>query len=164
MEKQQGTNPTPGSLSKQSFLATVSGTGSKARLPIPFSPQEVWGERPRYHVRGSINGVMWRGPLSVDGEGYFISIGPAWLRDAGIKSGDQVSVELTLEGPQQENMAADITAALAADEAARTFFDGLATFYRKGYVNWIESAKHPETRARRIAEMMSLLQRRKKQR
>lgn len=151
-------------MDKQQFTTKLSVNKGKARLTIPFNPPEVWGERPRYYVRGTVNGIMVRGALGMDDEGYFLGLGAAWLRDTGINSGDEVNVELTLEGPQQENMAADITAALAADEAARMFFDGLATFYRKGYVNWIESAKHPETRARRIAEMMALLQRRKKQR
>jgi uncharacterized protein YdeI (YjbR/CyaY-like superfamily) len=40
----------------------------------------------------------------------------------------------------------------------------LATFYRNGYIPWIESAKRPETRSARIAEMLSLLKAGKKQR
>jgi uncharacterized protein YdeI (YjbR/CyaY-like superfamily) len=73
-------------------------------------------------------------------------------------------VELSPEGPQQENLAQDITTALTSDAEAQMFFDGLATFYRKGYITWIEGAKQPETRAKRIAEMMTLLKARKKQR
>jgi uncharacterized protein YdeI (YjbR/CyaY-like superfamily) len=40
----------------------------------------------------------------------------------------------------------------------------LATFYRTGYVRWIEEAKRPETRARRIAETVEALAEGKKQR
>ncbi len=48
-------------------------------------------------------------------------------------------------------------AALATNTVAKAFFDGLPTFYRKNYIRWIESAKRPETRAKRIVEMMALL-------
>jgi uncharacterized protein YdeI (YjbR/CyaY-like superfamily) len=40
----------------------------------------------------------------------------------------------------------------------------LATFYRNNYIRWIESAKRPETRRGRIAEMVDLLKAGTKQR
>jgi ATPase subunit of ABC transporter with duplicated ATPase domains len=40
----------------------------------------------------------------------------------------------------------------------------LATFYRNGYIRWIESARRPETRQARITEMIGLLKAGKKQR
>jgi uncharacterized protein YdeI (YjbR/CyaY-like superfamily) len=39
----------------------------------------------------------------------------------------------------------------------------LATFYRKGYINGIEGAKRPETRVKRLDEMMQLLKAGKRQ-
>ena len=48
-------------------------------------------------------------------------------------------------------------AALIADPEARRTFESLATFYRKGFVRGIEDAKRPETRARRISEMLEAL-------
>ncbi len=49
----------------------------------------------------------------------------------------------------------DLAAALAANEAASTFFYGLAKTYRKGILQWILSAKRPETRQKRIAEAVA---------
>ena len=54
-------------------------------------------------------------------------------------------------------MASDITAALAGNEKAKAFFEGLPTFYRKNFIRWIESAKREETRKKQIDEMMKLL-------
>jgi uncharacterized protein YdeI (YjbR/CyaY-like superfamily) len=54
-------------------------------------------------------------------------------------------------------MPPDVAQALAKNKAAKTFFDGLPTFYRKNFMRSIESAKRPETRARRIGEMIELL-------
>ncbi len=71
---------------------------------------------------------------------------------------------LTPEGLQADTLASDIVAALESEPEARTFFESLATFYRNGYVRWIESAKRPQTRSARITELLSLLKAGKKQR
>jgi uncharacterized protein with von Willebrand factor type A (vWA) domain len=56
------------------------------------------------------------------------------LRGMGIAIGDDVTVELTPEGPQRGDLADGIAAALAAKPAAGEFFDTLAQFYRKAYL------------------------------
>ncbi len=139
------------------FSATVEKDGNRVVLPIPFDANEAWGTRERHHLTGAINGTMFRGALVADGGRWYLPLGPAWRRAAGIAEGDRVTVVLGPEGPQQDNMAADITAALGAEPQARTFFEGLPTFYRKNYVRWIESAKRQETRENRIREMVALL-------
>jgi uncharacterized protein YdeI (YjbR/CyaY-like superfamily) len=68
------------------------------------------------------------------------------------------AVELAPEGPQREDLADDIAAALAATPAAAAFFDTLAQFYRKAYLRWIDGAsRRPDLRAARIAEVADLL-------
>lgn len=52
--------------------------------------------------------------------------------------------------------------ALAGNEPAREFFNGLAPSYRRHFVGWVGSAKGKETRARRLEEALSLLQQGKK--
>jgi uncharacterized protein YdeI (YjbR/CyaY-like superfamily) len=74
-------------------------------------------------------------------------------------------VALMPEGPQSEALAPDIAAALAREPDAARFFDGLATFYRKNYLRWIEATKRsPELRAQRIAELVELMKAGKKAR
>ncbi|MCC6615235.1 MAG: DUF1905 domain-containing protein [Anaerolineae bacterium] len=144
-------------MGSQTFKTKVSISGSRVFIPIPFDPNEVWGAKQRHHITGSINGIAIRGALNSDGKGYFFPLGPAWRRGAGIGPDEQVIVAISPEGPQQDNMAQDITAALASEPQALAFFESLPTFYRKNYIRWIESAKRPETRAARIAETVSLL-------
>jgi uncharacterized protein YdeI (YjbR/CyaY-like superfamily) len=84
--------------------------------------------------------------------------GPAWLRGDRVVVGDDVQVVLEPEGPQRADLAADVAAALAANPQAGEFFDGLAQFYRRGYLRWIDATKRsPDLRARRIAAMVDLL-------
>lgn len=141
----------------QTYSATVQKEGAFVFVALPFSPREVWGPRPRFHVTGTINGCAVRGCLGVVGAEYFLRLGAAWLRDSGIGPGDSVKVSLAPEGPQEDNMPPDAAQALAKNKPARAFFDGLPTFYRKNFMRWIESAKKPETRSRRIGEMIELL-------
>ncbi len=65
---------------------------------------------------------------------------------------------LTPEGPQRDDLAPDIAAALDAEPAAAAMFDSLAQFYRRAYLRWIDGTKRrPDVRAARIAEMVELL-------
>jgi uncharacterized protein YdeI (YjbR/CyaY-like superfamily) len=109
-------------------------------------------------VSGTISGRQVRGTISPSGSGWVFTLSPMWVRDAGAAAGDEADVELAPEGPQREDLAGDIIAALAANPAAAAFFDTLAQFYRKAYLRWIDGAsRRPELRAARIAEVVDLL-------
>jgi hypothetical protein len=151
-------------LTTQRFKTILAKSGSKTVLPIPFDPNAVWGDKPRHHITGTINNHAVRGPLDFDGTQFFLPLSPAWRRDNGLDAGAKVDVVLSPEGPQVEALAPDIAAALEAEPQARAFFEGLATFYRKGYLKWIDGARRPEIRAARIAEMVELLKAGQKQR
>jgi uncharacterized protein YdeI (YjbR/CyaY-like superfamily) len=77
--------------------------------------------------------------------------------------GAEAAVELAPEGPQGDRLPADVAAALESDPRAKEFFEGLATFYRKNFMRWIEGAKRAETRSARIREMVDLLRAGKRQ-
>ena len=49
----------------------------------------------------------------------------------------------------------DLAAALEQNAAASSFFYGLANTYKKGILQWILSAKRPETRQKRIEETVA---------
>lgn len=144
-------------MSQHSFQANVVVSGSRTYVAIPFDPDEIWGKRARHDVTGTVNGRDFRGRIqSIQGVPA-LSLGPAWRRDNGVQVGDLVQVVLRPEGPQVSEMAADIAAAFAANPDARAVFEGLSTFCRKNYMRWIDSAKRPDTRARRITQMMGML-------
>jgi hypothetical protein len=146
------------------FKTTVAQSDSRTYVVIPFNPNEVWGVKHRHYVTGSINGCAIRGCLDSDATQFFLPLGAAWRRDNGVEAGAKVEVVLAAEGPQSDALSPDVVAALDAEPQAKTFFDSVATFYRKNYIRWIESAKRPETRKARIAEMTRLLKAGKKQR
>jgi hypothetical protein len=151
-------------MTAQQFKATIVQSGTRTVIPLPFDPKQVWGARDRYHITGTINGCVVRGPLQAGGTHYVLPVGAAWRRDNKLDAGATVDVVLALEGPQAALLAADITSALSAEPDARAFFDALPTFYRKNFMRWIDSAKRPATRAARIAEMLALLKAGKRER
>jgi hypothetical protein len=150
-------------LTTQRFKTTIAKYGTRTLIVIPFNPNDVWGVKQRHYIAGSVNGCRVRGPLESNGTQFFLSLGAAWRRDNDLDAGAKVDVVLSPDGPQSEQLAPDFSAALDAEPEAKAFFDSLATFYRKNYVRWIESAKRPETRRARIAEMVTLLKAGQKQ-
>lgn len=143
----------------------VTGNRNRVMVPVPFDPNAVWGSKTEHRVHGTVNGMNVRASVEVLDDGFGIVLGAAWRRDCGVAPGDIVDVVLMPEGPQRDDLAEDVRAALAAEPAAGAFFDGLAQFYRRAFLRWIDATKRrPEERERRIAEMIELLQRGEKQR
>jgi Bacteriocin-protection, YdeI or OmpD-Associated/Domain of unknown function (DUF1905) len=143
----------------QRFSAIVAaGPGSGAVIAVPFDPDLAWGAKAEHPVSGTIGGRRVRGTISPDGSGWVFPLGPGCIRDGSVAIGDEVIVELAPEGPQRQDLAEDIAAALAANPAAAAFFDTLAQFYRKAYLRWIDATtRRPDLRAARIAEVVDLL-------
>jgi uncharacterized protein YdeI (YjbR/CyaY-like superfamily) len=53
--------------------------------------------------------------------------------------------------PRTVEVPGDLAVALADDAAAKAAFGSLSFTHKREYVEWIEEAKRPETRERRIA-------------
>src|SRR5690349_4274625 len=123
---------------REKRFETVARDGGRGRLliPVPFDPDALWGPKPRHHVNGTVNGMRIRAVIAADnGERGFL-LGPAWLRGCGLAAGDAVSVVVAPEGPQRDDLAEDLAAALQANPQAAAFFDALAQFYRRAYLRW----------------------------
>jgi bifunctional DNA-binding transcriptional regulator/antitoxin component of YhaV-PrlF toxin-antitoxin module len=143
----------------RSFDAVVTvGRKGRVMVPLPFAPDDVWGTKQEHHVAGTVGTHRVRAVIEPLGDGYGIVLGPAWRRDCDVAAGDAVSVVLSPEGPQRDDLPADFRAALEANPGAATFFDGIAQFYRNAYLRYIEATKRrPDVRVERIAEVVSLL-------
>lgn len=142
----------------RTFVAAVH-TRPRGGIAVraPFDPSAEWGAKARHDVTGSVAGHKVRGRLTTRDGQHYLELGPAWCRDNQLRDGARVSVALAPEGPQVLSMSSDVADALNAEPEARRFFESLATFYRKGFIRWIEDAKRPETRAKRITETIDAL-------
>jgi uncharacterized protein YdeI (YjbR/CyaY-like superfamily) len=87
-----------------------------------------------------------------------IGLSNANRRAAGVATGEDVEVEVTLDvEPRMVVEPADFSQALDADPLARAAYDRLSYSHRREHVRAIESAKKPATRVRRIEAAMAKL-------
>lgn len=140
------------------YSAVVAADKRRVLVPVPFDPDTAWGRRREHLVAGTVNGMGIRAAVEPLGDGYGILLGPAWRRDCGIAPGDSVDVVLFPEGPQRQDLAPDLRAALDAEPAAGELWDSIAQFYRNAYLRYIDGTKRrPELRVERITEVVGLL-------
>lgn len=146
----------------KTFTAALQGydqPGTWTFLVVPFSAQEIFGARARIPVKGTINGIPFRSSLMPRGDGnHFLVVNKALQKAAKAGPGDEVEVRLEREtGPRKLDLPSDLKEALAADQAAGAKFEALAYSHQKAYLDWIESAKHLDTRKGRIEKTMSMV-------
>jgi hypothetical protein len=141
------------------FTATAEDGGrGRVLIPVPFDPDAVWTAKPRHHVGGTVNGHRIRGVIERHDQRWGLLLGRMWLAGCAVAAGDEVELDIEAEGPQRGDLPADVAAALAANPRAGEFFDGLAQFYRRGFLRWIDATKRdPAERIRRIAQTVDLL-------
>jgi hypothetical protein len=147
-------------MATQRFTVTTRALpGGGVLIPVPFDPDEVWSVKPRHHVGGTVNGAKFRAIIEVFDGVRGVKLGSLWREDCRVGPDESVEVVIEPEGPQRSDLAEDIADALAASPTAAAFFDGLAQFYRRGYLRWIDATKRsPQRRAERIARMVELLE------
>jgi uncharacterized protein YdeI (YjbR/CyaY-like superfamily) len=77
---------------------------------------------------------------------------------AGADAGDVVTLEIAPSGEEPEpKVPADLRKALAAAPKARALWSDITPIARRDWIQWITSAKQPETRARRVSNACSML-------
>jgi len=142
------------------FSAELEQAPGKAATGITV-PEDVLaalggGRRPAVAV--TINGHTFRTTIGSMGGVAKIPVSAAVRAAAGVTAGDVLIVGLAVDAaPRDVAVPDDLTAALAGDPVAAEFFAGLSPSHKKAYVTWIEEAKKPETRAKRVAEAAARL-------
>lgn len=135
------------------------GRGGGAYVEIPFDVGEVYGTRGRVAVRAMFDGEPYRGSIAPMGEGRHVLGVTRQIREAiGKDVGDtlHVVVERDTE-PRTVAVPPDLRSMLAKTPVAFEAFEGLSYTRRKEHVRWIEEAKRPETRTRRLEELIRRL-------
>ena len=127
-------------------------------LEVPPEVVEALGGGKRPAVAITINGHSWKSRVAIMRGRYLLGLSNANRQAAGVATGDEVEVELELDTePRVVAEPADFARALDADPAARTAYDRLSYAHKREHMRAIESAKKPETRARRIEKALTML-------
>ena len=134
------------------FTVELERVGKTATMfRVPFDLEEAFG-RARPPVRVAIRGHEWRTTPGVYGGVGHIVVNRTVKAATGVDAGERVEVTMALDTePREVEVPADLQEALARDRDAAQAFEGMSFTHRREYVEWIEEAKRPETRARRVA-------------
>jgi hypothetical protein len=141
------------------FEAVVEADGPGAFVRLPDDTAERFGTRARFPVSATFNGVAYRGSTMPTGDGRFcLGLTKAVRADAGVAVGDPVRVTVERDAEERTvEVPDDLSAALAGRPDAARRFEQLSFTHRKEYVEWIQSAKRADTRARRLQKAVGMI-------
>ena len=140
------------------FRAIVEPPVPMRGLEVPREAVEALGAGARPPVTITLNGHTWRSRVAIMRGRYLVGLSNANRKAAGVAIGEQVDVELELDAePRVVIEPPDFANAPAAHPVADAAYGRLAYTRKREHVRAIESAKKPETRARRIEKAIAML-------
>jgi hypothetical protein len=146
----------------QSFTAKLvkpDAVGAWTYFTVPFQTDEVFGSRAQIPVKGTINGIPYRGSLLPHGDGrHYMVVNKTLQKNCGASSGEHVDVTMLMDDEiRTVTLPEDFEDALTKNTAINQIFKKFAYSHQKEYVNWITSAKKTETRLSRIDKAMQMI-------
>lgn len=142
-------------MTEQRFETTLEkpdASGTWTYFTVPFVVEKAFGSKSRVKVKGTIDSFPFRSSLMPRGDGTHYMVVKKSIRDAiGKGRGDTIKVSIDIDTEVRDvNVPEDFRSALAMHKKALTVFQTFSYSHKKEYVDWIETAKRPETRIRRI--------------
>ena len=129
-------------------------------LILPRNASAKLPSRGMTAIEGTINGFPFQATLQPDGQkSHWLKVDRKLSDAAGADAGDVVTLEIVpaAEEPEPE-VPAELRKALAAGAPkARKLWSDITPIARRDWIQWITSAKQPETRLRRIKNACSML-------
>ena len=140
----------------RTILHQSSKTATGIQVPPEVMDGLAAGKAPKVAV--TINGFTYRSSVATVNGGPMIGVNEAVRAATGVRGGDEIEVDVVLDtAPRTITVPEDLAAALDAQPAARTTFDGLSYSNQRFWVEPIEAAKSEETRQRRIEKAVATL-------
>lgn len=139
------------------FETTLSQFGNNTGIEVPPSVLDALGGGRRPAVSVTVNGYTFRTTVGAMRGLALVPFSAERRRESGLAGGDAIVVDLELDdAPREVEVPSDLADALGA-AGAREAFDRLSPSARKAHVSNVDSAKAPETRARRVAAILAKL-------
>lgn len=128
-------------------------------LVLPKTFSETLSRRGRVTVDGTFKGNPFRATLEPDGQlSHWLKVTDELRRAAGVEVGDLVRLEIRqVEEEPEPEIPADFEEALAEVPEAKQRWSDTTNSARLDWIHWIESAKQPKTRAKRIGDACRML-------
>ena len=142
------------------FEAEVLGEGGGTWVDVPLDLKQTYGKGNLVPINATFNGtVPYQGILAMMGGACPMLLIRSDVREQlGVHVGDRVQVRIELDtSPRTVTLPADVVALVDANPAAAATWEKLSPGNQREYARWIEDAKRPETRQRRVEEAVRKL-------
>lgn len=131
-----------------------------AYVEVPFDVKEVYGTKGQVKIWATFDGFPYQGSLAPMGTGsHVLGIRKDIRKAIGKNFGEAVKVTIKPDlEPRTVTLPVDLEKVLTENPEAKLVFNKLSFTHQKEYVQWIEEAKKPETRQRRLEKLIEKLQ------
>ena len=124
-------------------------------IPVPFDPKETFG-KVRAPVKVTVNGYTFRSTIFSMNGTIGIPFRTSNRDAAGVEGHETLDVTLELDTEVRDvDPPDDLVAALQAAPPAWDRWQELSFTHKREWVEAVDGAKKPETRARRIADAVA---------
>lgn len=139
------------------FRATIELNGKTATgIPVPEDIVTAFGAGKRPAVTVTIGEYSYRSTVAPMSGAYYLPLSAEHREAAGVAAGQEIDVTLELDtAPREVTVPGDLATALAANDAARDFFEKLSYSNKRRLVLAIEAAKAEDTRRRRVEKTVA---------
>ena len=128
-------------------------------LPQSLCDELGLGAKERMRIVGVLEGEVIRLALNPDKRStHFLIVSKSLLRRVGRDVGDLVEVHFDVEADDYVDVPAILQQALDADSEAEAVWLGLTPGKQRMWTTLVDRAKRPDTKERRVAEVLGRLQ------
>ena len=140
----------------------VSHAFGKMAFTVVFVPAELLpslplDKHPRLRINGEVDGIRIDAALMPAKGKWYMMVSKKYLRLCGLSVGDMASIGFDIADQDAVMLPGELRFALDADDEAAAAWVKLTAGKRRGLAYRVASAKMPETRERRVDEIMKML-------
>jgi hypothetical protein len=126
-------------------------------VPKKITSQLDFRRSKRLRIDGEIQGIRIEAALMPTKGKWYMMVSKKLQKQCGVSIGDSVSVSFDIANQDAITVPTELQFALEANDAAREVWERWTSGKRRGFCYRIASAKLPETRERRVEEVINLL-------
>jgi uncharacterized protein YdeI (YjbR/CyaY-like superfamily) len=144
------------------FEAVLERSGDRLNwtiVRIPFDAAKLWGKRGQIRVKGEINGSPFASTLFPTGQGTHILMVNKKMQSGGRTSpGSKARFLLEPDTARQTYRQSEaLQSVLRQSRRLQKYFESLNYSMRRYIEQWVDEAKHPDTRRRRAEQIAERL-------
>lgn len=132
------------------------GNNTGFEIPEAFVEELGGGKKPKVSV--TVNGFTYRSSIARMGGQYLLGVSKERREAAGVAGGDVLEIDIELDAaPRVIDVPLALAESFAENSKAKAFWDSMSYSNQRWHAEQIEGAKTDETRARRVAKSIAML-------